>query len=160
MIRDLYFRFKGLAAMRAFLRRAAIQDMIGDMFYQGDGDRTHDLRRNFAYVIIRPGTVTVTPATYDNDGNELTPTVVDPRPWLLLRLLDLIYLRDDRTGTDWTTRSHLVRHIWLTGVRDTKRGVPMARLDFGNNHWVEVYSTRGLVRRGIVPWVIAGGPHP
>ncbi len=155
MTRDFYLRFSSMAAMLAFFRRPAVQGMIGDLIDPEDASRLRDLRGKAA-VVVKSG-ITVTPATYDGNGVELTPAVMDPRPWLLLRLRHDRVRADERTGTGWVAKSRLVRHIWLTGVRGTKRGVPMARLTLGTG-WVEVYSTPGLKREGILPFVIAGGP--
>lgn len=154
--RDTYLRFSSMGAVRAFFRRAATKGMTGDLFDPEDADRLIDTRRNVAHVILKPGTVVITPATHDDDGNELTPAVTDPRIWVVLRFLGDTAERDRGPGSRWAG-SKIIKHIRNNGVAGVKRGVRMARMTFGSN-WVEVYHTGDLVERGIVPHVIAGGP--
>ncbi len=155
--RDTYLRFKDKASVLAFFRRAAVVPVVGDLFHRTEADRLIDTRWNVAHVILKPGEVVITPALVDEDGNETSPAVTDPRIWVVLRFMGDALGRDEGPGSRWAG-SVITQYIRNNGVEEIKRDVRMARLTFGDK-WVEVYHGPDLTAAGIVPHVIAGGPY-
>ncbi len=155
--RDTYLRFKNPASVLAFFRRAAVKAVVGNLFHRTEADRVVDIRWSVAHVIVKPNTVVIAPGTYDEDGNEITAPITDPRIWVVLRFMGDALGRDEGPGSRWAG-SVITQHIRNNGTPDTKRGVRMARLTWANK-WVEVYHGPELTAAGIVPHVIAGGPY-
>ena len=62
--------------------------------------QTGRLNANVDYVYFGPGTVEVTPAVFDENGDETTPAVNDPDCWIIMRLIGDAAIADFRPNAD------------------------------------------------------------
>lgn len=157
---DTYLRFKDLDSMLAFFRRATVKAMTGDQFdINEEGDTTlYDIAGSVARLILEPNTVVTAEATYDGNGDELTPLITDPNVWVVLRLIGDNAQQNEGSGPRWDN-SGINKLVRTTGADATDRGARMSRMIFGQggNSWVEVFNIDDLTALGTIPRVFAGG---
>ena len=100
MALDLFFRATDPATYINWLTRAQVRAIIGDL-------RAPDGEGGFLTGVLRrviPGSVDLVqwdvnqivevPPVYDNDGNIITPAVMDPQAWIQVRLTGDAEIRD------------------------------------------------------------------
>ncbi len=87
---DLFFRAETPATLRTVIRSAPFRNVVGDLRARDeDGNVVSGIRMlpgSVDYVYFAPGSVVITPATYDGNGDIITPAVTDGWCWMQLRL--------------------------------------------------------------------------
>ncbi len=97
---DSFWRAEDPDTLRTVVGSAPFRNVIGDV-RDPDGPGFIQIPGSVDWVYFPPNRVVITPATYDGNGNIITPAVTDPWCWVQLRLYGDAEVADDDVA-DWS----------------------------------------------------------
>ncbi len=148
---DLFFRAQTPATLRTVIRSAPFRNVIGDV-RDPDGPGFIQIPGSVDWVYFPPNRVVITPATYDGNGDIITPAVTDGWCWMQLRLHGDAEAADDEGENgepDRWNRSRLKRWMKENGTLRTIRGVRVYEHTLGNGKRIQVWRGAQMEALGV-----------
>ncbi len=151
---DLFVRAETPATLRTVIRSAPFRNIIGDLREPNGGGGIRSIPGAVDFVVFLPNTVVITPATYDGNGDIITPAVTDAWCWLQLRLSGTARSADFE-GDPYSVRpdrwdfSRLKRWMKDNGTLRTIRGVSVYEHTLGNGKRIQVWRGAQMEALGV-----------